>query len=132
VDGGDGLQIWRVAANILNKQSQTANKGWSCGLGGGPGDNKNSATCYEMLHTILDLDGFTGRTYAMENGLLSSHLLYRKLKLKIYKTITVSVICTSMKLGLIHYRRVFECCGEYLDLGEREWQGRLHNEFHNL
>jgi hypothetical protein len=24
VDGGDGLQIWRVAVNILNKQSWTA------------------------------------------------------------------------------------------------------------
>jgi hypothetical protein len=28
-DGEDGLQIWRVAVNILNKQSQTADKGWS-------------------------------------------------------------------------------------------------------
>jgi hypothetical protein len=28
-DGGDGLQIWRVAANILNKQSRTTDKGWS-------------------------------------------------------------------------------------------------------
>jgi hypothetical protein len=26
-DGGDGLQI-RAAVNILNKQSQTADKGW--------------------------------------------------------------------------------------------------------
>jgi hypothetical protein len=26
-DGGDGLQIWRVAANILNKQSRTIDKG---------------------------------------------------------------------------------------------------------
>jgi hypothetical protein len=26
VDGGDGLQIRRVAANILNKHSRTANK----------------------------------------------------------------------------------------------------------
>jgi hypothetical protein len=26
-DGGDGLQIWRVAANILNKQSRTVDKG---------------------------------------------------------------------------------------------------------
>jgi hypothetical protein len=26
VDGGDGLQIWRVAANVLNKQAWTANK----------------------------------------------------------------------------------------------------------
>jgi hypothetical protein len=36
-DGGDGLQIWRVAANILNKQSQTVENGWffSWGLGVG-------------------------------------------------------------------------------------------------
>jgi hypothetical protein len=26
-DGGDGLQIWKVAANILNKQSRTADRG---------------------------------------------------------------------------------------------------------
>jgi hypothetical protein len=36
-DGGDGLQIWRLAANILNKKSRTADKGWpsSFGVGGG-------------------------------------------------------------------------------------------------
>jgi hypothetical protein len=28
-NGGGGLQIWRVAVNIVNKQLQTANKGWS-------------------------------------------------------------------------------------------------------
>jgi len=28
-DGGDGLQVWMVTANILNKQSWAANKGWS-------------------------------------------------------------------------------------------------------
>jgi hypothetical protein len=32
-DGGDNLQIWKVAANILNKQSRTAGKGWSSSLG---------------------------------------------------------------------------------------------------
>jgi hypothetical protein len=26
-DGGEGLQIWRVPASILNKQSRTADKG---------------------------------------------------------------------------------------------------------
>jgi hypothetical protein len=36
-DGGDGLQIWRVAANILNKQSQAADKGWPSNLGLGVG-----------------------------------------------------------------------------------------------
>jgi hypothetical protein len=35
-DGGDSLQFWRVAANILNKQSRTADKGgtpaWGLGV----------------------------------------------------------------------------------------------------
>jgi hypothetical protein len=35
VDGGYILQIWRVAANVLNKQSQTPKKGLSPSLGVG-------------------------------------------------------------------------------------------------
>jgi hypothetical protein len=31
-DGGNGLQIWRVAVDILNKESRTAKKGLSEGL----------------------------------------------------------------------------------------------------
>jgi hypothetical protein len=31
----NGLQLWRVAANTLNKQSRTADKGWSSSCGGG-------------------------------------------------------------------------------------------------
>jgi hypothetical protein len=34
VEGGDGLQIWRVAANILNKHSRTADKVWFSNLEG--------------------------------------------------------------------------------------------------
>jgi hypothetical protein len=34
-DRGNGLQIWRVAANILNKQLRTADKGWSSSFGFG-------------------------------------------------------------------------------------------------
>jgi len=41
-DGGDSLQIWRVAVNILNKWSWTADKGWSSSLGFGQGDDKSS------------------------------------------------------------------------------------------
>jgi hypothetical protein len=41
-DGGDGLQIWRVAANILNKQSWTADKVWSSSFGVGRGVNNSS------------------------------------------------------------------------------------------
>jgi hypothetical protein len=40
-DGGDGLQIWRAAANILNKQSRT-DKGWSSSLEVGCGANSSS------------------------------------------------------------------------------------------
>jgi hypothetical protein len=39
VDRGDGLQIWRVAANILNKQSRTADRRWPSSLGVGRGAN---------------------------------------------------------------------------------------------
>jgi hypothetical protein len=40
-DEGDGLQIGKVAANILNKQSRTADRGRPSSLGVGRGD-KNS------------------------------------------------------------------------------------------
>jgi hypothetical protein len=36
-DGGDGLQVQKVAANIFNKQSRTADRGWSSSLGIGQG-----------------------------------------------------------------------------------------------
>jgi hypothetical protein len=38
----NGLQIWRLAANILNKQSWTDNKGWPSSLGVGRGVNNSS------------------------------------------------------------------------------------------
>jgi hypothetical protein len=38
-DGEDGLQIWTVAANILNKQLRTAERGQSSSLGVGRGAN---------------------------------------------------------------------------------------------
>jgi hypothetical protein len=36
-DRGDGRQIWRVSANILNKKSRTADRGWPSSLGFGRG-----------------------------------------------------------------------------------------------
>jgi hypothetical protein len=41
-DGGDALQFWRVAVNILNKQSRTADKGWSTSFGVGRVANNSS------------------------------------------------------------------------------------------
>jgi hypothetical protein len=47
----EGLRIWKVAANLLNKQSETADKGWSSSLGVGrglqlPAVEKQCVTCY--------------------------------------------------------------------------------------
>jgi hypothetical protein len=39
----NNLQIWRVAVNILNKESRTTDKGWSSGLEIGQGATNNSA-----------------------------------------------------------------------------------------
>jgi hypothetical protein len=39
VNRGDGLQIWRVAANILNKQSWTVDSRWSSSSGVGRAAN---------------------------------------------------------------------------------------------
>jgi len=40
-DGGDNLQIWRVAANILNKQTRTADMGGPPDWGLGEGEQLN-------------------------------------------------------------------------------------------
>jgi hypothetical protein len=40
--GRDGLQLWRLAANILNKQPWSNDKGWSSSLGVGRGANNPS------------------------------------------------------------------------------------------
>jgi len=41
MDGGDGLQMWTVAANIFNNQSRTAGNGWSSSLVLGEGLTTN-------------------------------------------------------------------------------------------
>jgi hypothetical protein len=41
VSGEDGLQIWRVAAHILNKKSQTADEGLYSSLEVGRGANNS-------------------------------------------------------------------------------------------
>jgi hypothetical protein len=51
-DGGDGLQIWRVAANLLNKQSRTADKGWSSRFGVGRGANNSLLSKISLLRNV--------------------------------------------------------------------------------
>jgi len=50
-DGGDGLQIWKIAANILNKQPRIADKWWWLGGKLIVAHRKNPA-CSGMLHWV--------------------------------------------------------------------------------
>jgi hypothetical protein len=69
-DRGDGLQIWRVAANILNKQSRTAERGWPAwGLGGGLATpTLKRYICCEVCTRASEMDGFSGTSQALEKG----------------------------------------------------------------
>jgi hypothetical protein len=63
-------KIWRVAANMLNKQSRTAEKEWSYSLGLGEGltnSYRRKEACFEMLNRISELKGFFGTTYTTVN-----------------------------------------------------------------
>jgi len=51
-DRGDGLQIWRIAANILNKQWWTADKGLSPILGVRLGFNSSSPRKDSFLRNV--------------------------------------------------------------------------------
>jgi hypothetical protein len=59
--GIDDLQIWKIAENVLNKQSWTAGKGWSCSLevewGGGLKTPRRKLTCYEIYTGLLSASG---------------------------------------------------------------------------
>jgi hypothetical protein len=55
--------MWRVAADILNKKLQIANRLWSSSLGVGQGLTVaycKTPACYEMLHRASNFDRFFG------------------------------------------------------------------------
>jgi hypothetical protein len=63
VDGGEGLQTWRLAANMLNKHSRTANKWWSFSLWVGRGAKKlhrKNLAFHEMPKSASDMGRFFG------------------------------------------------------------------------
>jgi hypothetical protein len=64
-DTGDGLQIWRVAANLLNKELRTDDSGWPSSLGAGRGKQPPTVKhyiCCEACTRTSEMDGFSGTT----------------------------------------------------------------------
>jgi hypothetical protein len=55
IEGGDSLQIWRVAVSTL-KQLQAASKEWSSSLVVGCGDHKNPRTWMDKQHKHKKMD----------------------------------------------------------------------------
>jgi hypothetical protein len=54
---------WRVAADILNKQSRTADSGWSNWGWAGlttPPPHRKTRFCYETLHAVSEQGRFFG------------------------------------------------------------------------
>jgi hypothetical protein len=69
-DGGDGLQIWRTAKNILNKQSRTTDEGRSSSLELGVGrttHHRKNLIFYKILHRASDLDEYLMTDFSLEN-----------------------------------------------------------------
>jgi hypothetical protein len=69
--GGDSLQIMRVTAYRLNKQSRTANKRWSATWVLGEGlttPHRKKRTCNEILQRCSDFDAYLAMTWATETG----------------------------------------------------------------
>jgi hypothetical protein len=67
VDGGVGLQIWRMAVNTMNKvmDSQEGARGDPSAWGLGKGlttPHHEKPACYKMLHKASELDRFFGTT----------------------------------------------------------------------
>jgi hypothetical protein len=53
--GGDRLQIWRVSANVLNKQLRTAKKEWSSNWGVGCGANNSP---YLLMTVVKEISKY--------------------------------------------------------------------------
>jgi hypothetical protein len=56
-----GLQIWVVIANILKKQSRTADKGQDSGPGGITTPHRKTTVCYEMLYRDSSLSSLVNK-----------------------------------------------------------------------
>ena len=65
--------VWRVAANMLNKQSWTSDKGWSSSLGAEWGGNNSfplKVSCYKIFtRKASDLDCYCGMNKARKRDL---------------------------------------------------------------
>ena len=113
--------VWRVASNILNKQSRTAEKGRSSSLGVGRGVNNYSpykVSCYELFTKASDPDWSLGT--------------------KTYRTIILPVMLYGCETWSLKFReerslRVFQnmvlrrIFGPNMDEVTGEWR-KLHNE----
>jgi hypothetical protein len=76
----NGLQMWTVAANTLNKQSRTADSGCSSNLGLGEvltTPRRKNLRCYETFHKASDLVQHKQWKMDMRFGTWNVRSLYR-------------------------------------------------------
>jgi hypothetical protein len=81
----NGLQLWRLASNILNKQPRTYNKGWSSSLGLGVGlialHHENKLVTKNLTEPLISTDSLDKqpklRNMDMRFGTWNVRSLYR-------------------------------------------------------
>jgi hypothetical protein len=71
-DGGDGLRIWRAAANILYKESRAADKGLSSSLRIGARANNSSL---QLISLLRKMTRSLEPSYLRNIFVISSHLI---------------------------------------------------------
>jgi hypothetical protein len=110
---------WRVFrlgmegnCEYMNNQSRTADKGWSFSVGLTHCKNKLVTKMFKKPRTWTELNSGNACYHSVQN-LLSSRLLSRNRKIRIYKTIILPVVlcgCETWSLTLReeHRLRVFE------------------------
>jgi hypothetical protein len=131
----NGLQLWRLAANTLNKQPRRDSKGWFSNLGLGRGANKPSPKnkpVTKKSNRSSDLDGFTNkrpelRKMDMRFGTWNVRRFYSAGSL-----MTVSRELARHKLNLVGVQKIRREGGETEHAGEYTLFYGKGNENHEL
>jgi hypothetical protein len=134
VADGHGPHIWRVAANILNKQSRIADKGWSSSFGVRVGltiSNRKIYACYKMPQKPSCLDYLDKRPTSRKVNMIFRTWNVRRL----YRAGSIGRVAKEIskyKLYLVGVQEVRWDGGGTEPVGEYTFFYRKVNENHEL
>ena len=113
-DGGDGLQIWRVPANVMIKQPRTKDKGWSFIWGVYQGANNTlPSEIQTMLNVTHDLRHGKLHCNDVMNKSVTLRLIWHEQNVRVW--IGLIWLSTRTSGGLLWTREwTNHCCCEWV------------------